>query len=64
MAYNSRKIVEHLETWGVSVEREEDGRFAVAKWPFPWVTGGIDPDMCRHMAKKSRGIWSEVPGLH
>lgn len=54
MAYNSRKIVEHLETWGVSIEREEDGHFAVAKWPFPWVTGGIDPDMCRHMAKKAR----------
>lgn len=53
MAYNSRKIVEHLETWGVSVEREEDGHFAVSQWPFPWVTGGIDPDMCKHMAKKA-----------
>ncbi len=53
MAYNSRKIVEHLETWGVSIEREENGHFAVAQWPFPWVTGGIDPDMCKHMAKKA-----------
>ena len=54
LAYNSRKIVEHLETWGVSIEREEDGSFAVAQWPFPWVTGGIDPDMCKHMATKAR----------
>lgn len=53
MAYNSRRIVEHLETWGVSIEREENGHFAVAKWPFPWVTGGIDPDMCKHMAAKA-----------
>lgn len=53
MAYNSRKIVEHLETWGVSIEREDNGHFAVAQWPFPWVTGGIDPDMCKHMAHKA-----------
>lgn len=53
MAYNSRKIVEHLEKWGVSIEREEDGHFSVAHWPFPWVTGGIDPDMCKHMAQKA-----------
>ncbi len=53
IAYNSRKLVEHLETWGVSIEREDDGHFAVAQWPFPWVTGGIDPDMCKHMAAKA-----------
>ena len=53
MAYNSRRLVAHLEDWGVSVEKKEDGSFDVAEWPFPWVTGGIDPDMCKHMAKKA-----------
>jgi succinate dehydrogenase / fumarate reductase flavoprotein subunit len=52
-AYNSRRLVAHLEEWGVSVEKKEDGSFDVAEWPFPWVTGGIDPDMCKHMAAKA-----------
>lgn len=54
LAYNSRRVVEHLENWGVSVERDDNGKIAVAQWPFPWVTGGIDPDMCKHMAKKAK----------
>lgn len=50
-AYSSRRIVEHLERWGVGIERNAEGKIDTASWPFPWVTAGIDPDACRSMAK-------------
>ena len=53
-AYNSRRIVEHLANWGVEIERNPDGTMAVGVWPFPWVTAGVDPDMCRCMAKTAK----------
>ena len=53
-AYNSRRIVEHLSNWGVEIERNPDGSMAVGVWPFPWVTAGVDPDMCRAMACKAK----------
>lgn len=56
MAYNSRRLVEHLETWGVSVTRDENGKIDGAQWPFPWVTAGIDPDMCLHMSKCAKNL--------
>ena len=49
-AYNSRRLVEKSAEWGVEFERDENGEIAVARWPFPWVTGGINPDMCVAMA--------------
>lgn len=56
MAYDSRRIVQHLENWGVSIQRDENGEIAVAKWPFPWVTAGIDPDMCIHMSRHAKKL--------
>lgn len=50
-AYNSRRIVKHLEKWGAIFEREENGEISVSKWPFPWVTAGIHPDICIAMSK-------------
>lgn len=58
-AYNSRRIVKHLEKWGVEFEREEDGQVAVSRWPFPWVTAGIDPDMCRSMSAYAKKLGTE-----
>ena len=54
-AYNSRRIVEHVEVWGVEVTRDEKlDKLDAAVWPFPWVTAGIDPDMCVHMARYAK----------
>jgi succinate dehydrogenase / fumarate reductase flavoprotein subunit len=57
-AYNSRRLVEHAAKWGVSFKRDDKGEIEVAQWPFPWVTGGIDPDMCIAMSKyaKEHGV--------
>ncbi|MCX8033647.1 MAG: FAD-dependent oxidoreductase [Thermoleophilia bacterium] len=57
-AYSSRKLVEHAAVWGIEYKRDEKGEIEVAQWPFPWVTGGIHPDMCRSLAAyaKARGI--------
>ena len=57
-AYSSRKLVEHAVVWGVEYKRDEKGEIEVAQWPFPWVTGGIHPDMCRSLAAyaKRRGV--------
>lgn len=53
-AYSSRRIVEHLAAWGIELQRTPAGDIQTASWPFPWVTAGIDPDACRHMAKLAR----------
>ncbi len=56
MAVKSRGIVERLADWGVSICRDEDGRIAYAKWPTPWGTAAIDPDMCVSIAKRARDL--------
>lgn len=57
-AYNSRRLVEHATVWGVEYKRDENGGIEVAQWPFPFVTGGIDPDMCLAMSAyaKKQGV--------
>lgn len=55
-AYASRPIAEHLSRWGVEVPRDENGKIAYAKWPFPWGTASIDPDMCVAMATHARKL--------
>ena len=54
LAYVSRSLVERLSLWGVEVMRKEDGGLDYAKWPFPWGTASIDPDMCRAMARRAK----------
>ncbi len=54
LAYMSRRLVERLSQWGVEVMRKEDGGIDYAKWPFPWGTASIDPDMCRAMARRAK----------
>ena len=53
-AYNSRRLTEHLADWDVDIERNEDGSMAVGVWPLPWVTAGVDPDMCRKMSSRAK----------
>ncbi len=57
-AYNSRRLVEHAAVWGVEFKRDAQGEIEVAQWPFPFVTGGIDPDMCLAMSTyaKKQGV--------
>jgi succinate dehydrogenase/fumarate reductase flavoprotein subunit len=58
LAYTSRQLVERLRGWGAEVLTDDKGNIDYAKWPFPWGTASIDPDMCKSMAKlaKRRGV--------
>ncbi|MFH0915749.1 MAG: FAD-binding protein [bacterium] len=55
-AYATRMIPERLTGWGVEIPRDEEGRIAYAKWPFPFGTASIDPDMCHALAKKAKQL--------
>lgn len=55
-AHSSRQIAENLSLWGVDVPRDENGKIAYAKWPFPWGTASIDPDMCVAMAGHAKNL--------
>jgi succinate dehydrogenase/fumarate reductase flavoprotein subunit len=50
-AYSSKRIAERLTDWGVEVIRDEAGKIAYGKWPLPWGTASIDPDMCVSMSR-------------
>ncbi len=55
-AFASRQIAERLGSWGVDVPRDQNGRIDYAKWPFPWGTASIDPDMCMQMSSYAKGM--------
>jgi succinate dehydrogenase/fumarate reductase flavoprotein subunit len=55
-AYTSRMVPERLSQWGVGISRDDDGRVAYAKWPFPFGTASIDPDLCRALATWARSL--------
>jgi succinate dehydrogenase/fumarate reductase flavoprotein subunit len=55
-AYTSRMVPERLSQWGVDIHRDGDGRIDYAKWPFPFGTASIDPDMCRVMVDKAKRL--------
>lgn len=53
-AFASRQIAERLGSWGVDVPRDQNGKIGYAKWPFPWGTASIDPDMCMQMSSYAK----------
>jgi succinate dehydrogenase / fumarate reductase flavoprotein subunit len=55
-AYGSQMIPERLSQWGVEVLRDEKGKIAYAKWPFPFGTASVDPDMCHALAKRAKRL--------
>ena len=55
-AYTSRMVPERLSQWGVEVSRGEDGKVAYAKWPFPFGTASIDPDLCHRLAARAKKL--------
>jgi succinate dehydrogenase/fumarate reductase flavoprotein subunit len=55
-AYGSRMIPERLSQWGVEVSRDDQGKVAYAKWPFPFGTASVDPDMCHALAKRAQRL--------
>lgn len=55
-AYASLQMGERLSLWGVEVLRDQNGKIEYAKWPFPWGTTGIDPDMCVQMANYAKSL--------
>lgn len=55
-AYTSRMIPERLSQWGVDISRDDDGRVAYAKWPFPFGTAAVDPDLCHHLAARAKAL--------
>ncbi|WP_005036711.1 FAD-dependent oxidoreductase [Holophaga foetida] len=56
MAHCSRRITEQLATWGVEILHNEKGKIDYAKWPFPWGTAAIDPDMCLNMSDHAKKL--------
>ncbi|HYD16771.1 MAG TPA: FAD-binding protein [Candidatus Nanoarchaeia archaeon] len=55
-AHSSRRIVAQLASWGVEVLRDQKGNIEYAKWPFPWGTASIDPDMCMKLAAHAKKL--------
>ena len=55
-AYGSQMIPERLSQWGVEVSRDDKGKVEYAKWPFPFGTAAVDPDMCRVMARRAKRL--------
>lgn len=55
-AYGSQMIPERLSQWGVEVSRDEKGKIAYAKWPFPFGTASVDPDMGHALAKRAKRL--------
>jgi succinate dehydrogenase / fumarate reductase, flavoprotein subunit len=55
-AYASRMVPERLSQWGVEISRDDEGRVAYAKWPFPFGTASIDPDLCHALATRARSL--------
>ena len=55
-AYATRMIPERLSQWGVGISRDDDGQIAYAKWPFPFGTASIDPDLCHALAARAGSL--------
>lgn len=53
-AASSDTVLRALDEWGVDVPKDENGYAAYLKWPFPWGTASIDPDMCVNMAAMAK----------
>lgn len=56
MAVSSREILDKAASWGVDFLRDEQGKLIYAKWPTPWGTAAVDPDMCRAMSKQAKKL--------
>lgn len=54
LAYSSKGIVERLTDWGIDVPRDGAGKIDHAKWPFPWGTASVDPDICLFLAREAK----------
>ena len=49
-------VPERLSHWGVDIVRDDEGRVAYAKWPFPFGTAAVDPDMCHALAAEAKRL--------
>ncbi len=55
-ARTCNSVLDHLDSWGVKVCRERDGRWKYVKLPgadLPWGLVGVDLDMCRRMRRRA-----------
>ena len=55
-AYATRMIPERLSQWGVGISRGDDGQIAYAKWPFPFGTASVDPDLCHALVARATSL--------
>lgn len=56
-AYATRKLIEQLDLWGVTIIRRPDGKVQYNKiGPFPWGTTLADLDMCARMAAYAKRL--------
>jgi succinate dehydrogenase/fumarate reductase flavoprotein subunit len=58
-AHTCNGVLEHLDTWGVKVNKAKDGGWKYVKNPgtyLPWGLAGVDLDMCRRLHKHARKL--------
>lgn len=53
-ANSTDEVIGSMKQWGVDIPSQPDGYPDYLKWPYPWGTASVDPDMCVSMAKKAK----------
>lgn len=58
-AHTCNSVLDWLDTWGVKLNKEKDGRWKYVKnpgAPLPWGLAGVDLDMCKRLNKRARKL--------
>jgi succinate dehydrogenase / fumarate reductase flavoprotein subunit len=61
-AHTCNSVLDHLDAWGVNLNKEKDGRWKYVKNPgpdLPWGLAGVDLDMCLRLHKRARKLGTE-----
>jgi succinate dehydrogenase/fumarate reductase flavoprotein subunit len=56
LAFSSRMLVENIEKWGGLLLKDDNNKIDYAKWPFPFGTAGIDPDLTLAFSKHAKKL--------
>lgn len=52
-------VLDHLDSWGVKIARDGNGRWKYVKLPgldVPWGLAGVDLDMCRRLRRRAAAL--------
>ena len=55
-ANSTDEVIGSLKRWGVDIPSGPDGYPEYLKWPYPWGTASVDPDMCVSMAARAKEL--------